>query len=233
MAEMKPVTADGHTGKVEFDGRTIRIERPGLRGKIGYGGKPSVIDVTDVTRVRVLGATITQNGSVTFFTPGHKVDLEATDKNTVIFTKRQAAAFEVLAAAVRRNLTGTAAEPTAPTREKRPPAPIRARYDSHAILGNTYQGAIGVRELAGATALYESGADKSRPTLTRIGAGAIIAGPIGAIGGALFKKQTTKGYVTIGFANGESLIIEGPAKHEGKMRSFAAAVNAAAANAAL
>lgn len=56
MAENGTVTADGYTGKVEYDGSTIRIERPGLRGKIGYGGAASAINANTVTRVSFTGA---------------------------------------------------------------------------------------------------------------------------------------------------------------------------------
>lgn len=81
------------------------------------------------------------------------------------------------------------------------------------------------KPVAGASAEYESGADRKRPTLTRIGAGAIIAGPVGAVVGGLFQKDRTKGYVTVIFADGDTAIIEGPVKDEAKMRKFAADVN--------
>lgn len=92
----------------------------------------------------------------------------------------------------------------------------------------TFKG--GSKPVAGASAEFESGSDRSRPTLTRIGAGALIAGPAGAIVGGLFKKDTSKGYVTVIFADGDTVIVEGPSKDEGKMRQFAADVNRIAAN---
>lgn len=92
----------------------------------------------------------------------------------------------------------------------------------------TFKG--GSKPITGASAEFESGADRSRPTLTRIGAGAILAGPAGAIVGGLFKKDTSKCYVTILFPDGDTVIIEGPSKDEGKMRQFAADVNRIAAN---
>lgn len=85
------------------------------------------------------------------------------------------------------------------------------------------------KPISGATAEFESGADRARPTLTRIGAGAIIAGPVGAIVGGLFKKDRTKCYVTVIFEDGDTAIVEGPAKDERKMREFAAKVSRIAA----
>lgn len=78
-----------------------------------------------------------------------------------------------------------------------------------------------VKPVAGAQAIFELGADKSRPTLTRVGAGALLAGPAGAIVGALFQKDTSRNYITVIFADGDTVIIDGPAKDEKKMRTFA------------
>lgn len=110
-----------------------------------------------------------------------------------------------------------------------------AHYGVHSVKDGNYNflppGKIKsvTKPIQGATAEFESGSDRTRPTLTRIGAGAIIAGPVGAIAGALFKKQRTKGYVTVIFADGDTAIVEGPAKDETKMRQFAADINRIAA----
>lgn len=77
------------------------------------------------------------------------------------------------------------------------------------------------KPVLGAQAVFERGSDKARPTLTRVGAGALIAGPAGAIVGALFQKDTSRNYVTVVFADGDTVIIDGPAKDEKKMRLFA------------
>lgn len=81
--------------------------------------------------------------------------------------------------------------------------------------------------VAGATAVAESGADLDRRTATRIIGGAVIFGPAGAIVGGLLKKKKTKFYVTVGFRNGDAVIIETPLKDEKKARLFAVAVNRA------
>lgn len=85
------------------------------------------------------------------------------------------------------------------------------------------------KPVAGASAEFESGADiGGRTTLTRVAAGAIIAGPVGAIVGGMFRKDRNRVYVTISFADGEVAVIDGPARDESKLRAFAAKVNAAA-----
>ena len=81
------------------------------------------------------------------------------------------------------------------------------------------------RPVAGVIAEYESGADRKRPTLTRVAAGAVIAGPAGAIVGGLFRKDTTRGYITVTFPDGGVIVIDGPVRDEKEMREFAQVVN--------
>lgn len=80
----------------------------------------------------------------------------------------------------------------------------------------------------GASAEFESGADNSGATASRVIAGALIAGPAGAIVGGLFKKQKGRVYVYVTFADGDVAIIDGPVRDETKLREFASKVNAAA-----
>jgi len=85
------------------------------------------------------------------------------------------------------------------------------------------------KPVVGAIAEFESGAGVGgRTTLGRVAAGAIVAGPIGAVVGGMFKKDRAKVYVTTTFADGEVVILEGPAKDESQIRDFARKVNAAA-----
>lgn len=85
------------------------------------------------------------------------------------------------------------------------------------------------KPIAGASAEYEPGsAVEGRTTLTRVGLGAIIAGPAGAIVGGMFKKDRAKGYVSITFADGEVAVIEGALKDEPKLRKITQQINAAA-----
>lgn len=81
--------------------------------------------------------------------------------------------------------------------------------------------------LAGATADVEMGASKERITATRVGLGALVAGPVGAVVGSNSKKSQTKGYLSITTTDG-SILIEFPAKEESAARRFAADVTDAA-----
>lgn len=83
------------------------------------------------------------------------------------------------------------------------------------------------RPIAGATAVAESGTASKSPTLTRVVAGGMLAGPAGAIVGGLFQKDKSRFYVTVRFADEAVVIIDGPSKDESKLRQFAEKINAA------
>lgn len=113
-------------------------------------------------------------------------------------------------------------------------ADVRALYGVHSLAKGEYsylpkgQFKQVRKPVAGASAEFDKGAENSGATLTRVAAGAIIAGPVGAIVGGLFKKQKGKVYVYVTFADGQLAIIDGPVKDESKLREFAASVNQAA-----
>ena len=113
--------------------------------------------------------------------------------------------------------------------------PFTSNYGTHAVSKGQYHyfptNAFKMvhKSVVGADAEFESGASVGgRTTLGRVAAGAIVAGPIGAIVGGMFKKDRAKVYVTTTFADGEVVILEGPAKDESQIRDFASKVNAAA-----
>jgi len=84
------------------------------------------------------------------------------------------------------------------------------------------------RSAAGVSAEVESGAEPGgRTTLTRVAAGAVLAGPVGAIVGGMFKKDRNKVYVTVLFPDGKVVVMDAPSKDEARAREFAARVNAA------
>ena len=84
------------------------------------------------------------------------------------------------------------------------------------------------KEIAGATAVFEHGADQKRVTITRVGAGALLFGPVGAIVGGMLRKDTTKVYVIVTFADEQQAIIDVPARMEREAREFTARLNEAA-----
>lgn len=80
----------------------------------------------------------------------------------------------------------------------------------------------------GAEAEATQGAPSQRSTLTRMGAGALIAGPIGFVVGAVARKNTSKCYVTIEVPDGV-VIIEAKANEYPEAVAFANAINRSAA----
>ena len=239
MADMGGAPTEGSNGQIEFDGETVTIYRKGLIGSLGHGKTPRALKVRAIQRVDFEEPTFTRKGYIRFAVPGEIHNDVAQDKNCVLFTKKQTAGMVAVRDQVRaafssrtdaekealRSKSTAAYQAAAPA----PPKAKTAKYGGHSAQGDVYvypeDGVQKFKGLSGASATFESGADKSRPTLTRIGAGAIIAGPVGAIAGGLFKKNTSKCYVTIEFPDGEAVIVEGPAKDETKMRQFAADVN--------
>ena len=66
-------------------------------------------------------------------------------------------------------------------------------------------------------------------TLGRIAAGAVIAGPVGAIVGGLLKKDRSKGFVAITLADGKMLLGEFPSARVSDARKLIALINEASA----
>lgn len=241
-----PLRAEGYNGQIDFDGEVVTIGREGLRGKLGHGGGSKAIHVARIARVDWSAPTLLSNGTLRFAVPGEIDKSVVNDKNCVVFLKKHAAEFEAIRDAVEAALTPEAATMSAEPTDMGPglrdffqgaaESPVSkkpAKYGDHKATGTEYTvgGMIAkVRKpIAGASALFENGADTKRSTLTRIGAGAVLAGPLGAVGGALLRKNTSKCYVTVTFADGDSVIVEGPAKDEKQLREFAAGVNRLAA----
>lgn len=109
-------------------------------------------------------------------------------------------------------------------------------YGVHRVTGGEYaylpEGSLKYvrKPVAGAVAEYEPGsAIDGRTTLTRVAAGAIVAGPVGAIVGGMFKKDRSRGYVSVTFPDGDVVVLDGPLTDEKKLREFARKVTDAGA----
>lgn len=113
------------------------------------------------------------------------------------------------------------------TKAAQHPLKYMGRLGSHFLSNGEYSSGFTKIPIAGATAEFESGADKKRITGTRVITGAVLFGPVGAVAGGALRKNKTKCYVTITFADGDVVIIESPIKDEPRARKFAAKVNAA------
>lgn len=195
-----------------LENETLLIKRPGLKGKIGFGNKATEINIKDIVEVIYTPATVFINGAITFVTAGHELAPAPSDKNALVFTRKQAASIDELKAAIVNKLGhGFVTRKTG-----------HAKFRTHSVLNGFYETLLIRKDLRGGVAIFDSGRYRARPTLTRIGAGAILLGPAGAVAGSLFMKNKSKNYVTIIFSDGTSVIIEGKANEEKAMRKFAA-----------
>lgn len=229
-----------YTGTIGFDGETVTIEH-NWRGKVSGGKAPRVISISDIERIDLKPATRMVNGHLRIAVPGETHDDPMMDRNKVIFSNKESVDVEAVRDAIEQALSertpeqaaavASAADNAADAARAARSAAVSASYGKHQIKDRLYrEGLLGItKPMAGAVATFESGADRGRPTLTRIGAGAIIAGPVGAIAGGLFKKNKSKCYVTIVFPDGDTAIIDAPVKDETKLRKFAAEANLASA----
>ena len=113
-------------------------------------------------------------------------------------------------------------------------APYRALYGVHTVANGNYVYMESfkriVKPIGGAAAEFDPGYSDESTTLTRVAAGAVIAGPVGAIVGGMFKKQKGRCYVTVTFPDGEVAVIDGPVKDTSKLRHFTQQVNKASAH---
>lgn len=84
------------------------------------------------------------------------------------------------------------------------------------------------KPIAGAVAEFDPGVSSSSATATRVIAGALIAGPVGAVVGGLFQKQKGRCYVYVTFADDAVAIVDGPIGDASKLREFTLKINEAA-----
>lgn len=116
-----------------------------------------------------------------------------------------------------------AAAPVTPPIAKLPPA----EFGGYKLRDGYLKGGGKSVSVRGAEAEATQGAPSQRSTLTRMGAGALIAGPVGFVVGAVARKNTSKCYVTIELPDGV-VVIESKAKEYPDAVRFADAVNRSA-----
>src|SRR5690606_12426693 len=82
--------------------------------------------------------------------------------------------------------------------------------------------------VAGAHVIVDHGANiGSRISGTRVAAGAVLLGPVGAILGGMAKKDRSKIYIVATLADGTVVSSDAPASYETVAREFAQAANRA------
>lgn len=82
--------------------------------------------------------------------------------------------------------------------------------------------------IAGCKAEFEAGdAPAMQTTLGRVAAGLVIAGPVGAIVGGVWKKDQSKSYINVTLADGRMLIADVPSSKATAAREFVSRINEA------
>ena len=102
-------------------------------------------------------------------------------------------------------------------------------YEGYSLMADKLRKGGKSWPIAGAHAQCDSGASAKRMTLTRVGTGALVLGPLGAILGGMAKKDRTRVYVLVELSTGEGISFDVPAKDEAKAREFVMKVNGASA----
>lgn len=101
--------AKGKTGRIEFDGDYVTIHRDSLLARSVVGKGEKRLHVAQIAAVQWKPAGAVVNGFIQFTVPGgnerrsrfgSQTNDAAKDENSVVFTKRQEPAFELLRAAV-------------------------------------------------------------------------------------------------------------------------------------
>jgi hypothetical protein len=109
---MTLITAHGHTGTVHFDGAFVTIERSGFKARATVGKGEKRIPLGSITAVQFQDAGRVGNGHIAFSllgavetTSGGRQGLAAVrDPNAVVFTRKQAAEFAALRAAIEQGI---------------------------------------------------------------------------------------------------------------------------------
>ena len=108
---------------------------------------------------------------------------------------------------------------------------FQAMFEGYSIMNGLLSGPMGVLgdryPLGGIVAEVDTSDSRERSTLTRIAAGAIVAGPVGAIVGGMLKKQRGRGYLAMYIPAGETILVDFNPKDATKARAFAIKLNAA------
>lgn len=109
------ITAKGQNGTVHFDGQFVTIERTGFFGRVTSGKGDKRIPVKNIQAVQWKPPGILVNGFIEFTLPGGNEAVSragsasmgaAKNENAVIITRKQAAEFEALRAAVEAAMVG-------------------------------------------------------------------------------------------------------------------------------
>jgi hypothetical protein len=97
------MSAKGHTGTVEFDGKFVTIRRSGMLGRLSVGKGEKRIPLRSISSLQMKPAGPMVNGFLSFSLAGgmetqsqfgSQTKAAARDENSVVFTRKQQPAFQ-------------------------------------------------------------------------------------------------------------------------------------------
>ncbi|NJI60930.1 hypothetical protein HCX50_15985 [Microbacterium oxydans] len=196
-----------------------------LLGRVGRMTKRSEIPLEKITGYDIIP------GSVTYLRVAASGWSATPDpaKSALAFALHPRNAHDEFVSAL-REATGTERQNIAPPSAPKVVQPVRlpaAEFGAYKLRDGVLKGGGKSVSLQGAEAEATQGAPSQRSTLTRMGAGALIAGPVGFVVGAVARKDTSKCYVTVELPQGV-VVIEGRSKDYPHAVKFADAINRSA-----
>lgn len=191
-----------------------------ILGRVPRNTKRSEIPLSDITSFEIVPGSITYlrvgiDGAVSGGDPAQSARAIALHPRKP--HDKFLSALKAATGASRSVSSPVAPAPSAPTYPT-------AKFGGYSLRNGVLTGGGKSVGVLGATAEATQGVAAQRSTLTRMGAGALIGGRIGAVVGATARKDTSKCYVTVEFPDGV-VVIEGKAKDYPDAVIFASAVN--------
>ena len=229
---MKNNTLKFHGSTANITDRAISLTHGRVRR---MGGVPEHVTIpfSRITRVRHDKPKGMSSGVIELITPDYN-PTGAGRAHEVVYTKKQQAAADALVLAAMQNqqaLTpaqGGIDRAAYAARQQADTKPIE-KFAGWTLTRTTIESDGQQHRIQGAHATVESSGDMGKQVRAgRVITGGILFGPAGAVVGGLLRKSRNQIYITITFPNGDTGLIEAPAKQETDARRFATAINNAA-----
>lgn len=219
---------------IDYDEQTITLDHAdALLGR--RENSPWVVPAGAVERVELTPKSFGVKPSLRMFLrdrAGYQPGVGA-DMNVVTGSGGDEGTLRDLCTDIERLATEAAPVAHGPARRKPYNGPVSApvgavKFGDLILDGDTLYCNGEAIALRGAHAeLMDADAARSRVTATRVAAGAIVAGPVGALIGGLAKKSTGRVYVMVTSDDGRVLSGDGASKESGKAAELVARINAA------
>lgn len=229
---MKNNTLKFHGTTADITGRAISLTHGRLRR---LGGVPEHVTIpfNRITRVKHEKPKGMSNGTIELFTPDYHPTGAGRPHEIVYTKKHQAAADQLVHAAMQGKQTPTPShggiDRAAYTAGRREDAKPIATFAGWTLTRTTIEAEGQQHPIQGARAEVETSGDMGKQVRAgRVITGGVLFGPAGAVVGGLLRKSRNQIYITITFPNGDTGLIEAPAKQETEARRFAVAINNAA-----